>query len=289
MDHTAYHAVRDRTLWHLVAVSCEERHLPGMPWWHENQGRQPAGLVVFQMLIQGHCVLRDPHGDHEVGPGQAFLFCYDEPTAYGRPADRRDGPWHAEPLVTAHICMGGAGLRAHWDVLRARFGPVVTLGDAGSVLALLRDLETGYGRKGGGDRRATSPAVHAFVMRCFDEVEAAAAVGLSPVERAVDELLRAPLSGHSLKAVAKRHGITREHLTRVFTERIGHPPATWLRDARVQRAVELVRATELPLATIAAQAGLASVRTLSRLIQARTGLPPGRLRQAPRKPPPPPR
>lgn len=273
-----YHAARDRVLWHVVGLSSDERHPPGTRWWHDNHGRQPAGHVVFQMILAGRCILRTPDGDREVRAGQAFLFCYDEPTAYGRPPDRPEWPAAQESIRTAHMCLGGAGLRAHWDVLRARFGPVVALGEAPRVLDLLREIETAYARDRFGDRRAHSPTIHAFVMRVFDEIEAAAAEGLSPVERAVDELLRAPLAGHSLKQVAHQHGVTREHLTRIFHERVGKPPATWLRDARLQRALELLRATELPLETVALQAGIASVRTLARLVQQHTGIAPGRLR-----------
>lgn len=278
-----YHAARDRVLWHLVGLSSDERHPAGSRWWLTNHGRQPADLVVFQMILAGTCILRTPQGDREVGTGQAFLFCYDEPTAYGRPPDREDAPGVSEPIHTAHICFGGAGLRSHWDVLRARFGPVVDIGAAPRVLGLIRDIESAFARDRFSDRRAHSPTVHAFVMRLFDEIEAAAAVGLSPVERAVDELLRAPLSGHSLKQVARQHGVTREHLTRTFHERVGTPPATWLRDARLQRALELLRATELPLETVALQAGFASLRTLARLVQQHTGIAPGRLRTTPRR------
>lgn len=281
MDHAAYHAVRDATIWHLIGVQSDERHMPGQPWWHTNQGRRPAGVVVFQIILKGHAMLRTPDGDLDVEPGQAFLFTYDEPTVYGRPPDRPQWPWLDEPIQTAHIALGGAGLRAHWDVLRARFGPVVTLGLHSPTLSLLQDIETQYGGNQAVDRRVVSPAIHAFVMRCFDEIEAASAEGLSPVERAVDELLRAPLSGHSLKAVAHRHGITREHVTRVFADRVGMPPASWLRDARLQRAIELLRATNLPLHVIAAQSGFSSTRTLARLIRNKTNLAPGQLRVEP--------
>ncbi len=277
-----YHAARDRVLWHLVGLSSDERHPAGSRWWFDNHGREPADLVVFQIILAGTCIFRTPEGDREVHPGQAFLFCYDEPTAYGRPLDKPTGPGAAQSIHTAHICFGGAGLRPHWDVLRARFGPIVNIGTASRVLGLIRDIETAFARDRFSDRRAHSPTVHAFVMRLFDEIEAAAAEGLSPVERAVDALLRAPLSGHSLKQVAHQHGVTREHLTRTFAERVGQPPATWLREARLQRALELLRATELPIETVALQAGFASTRTLARLVQQETGVPPGRLRQSSR-------
>nr|MBA3686727.1 DNA-3-methyladenine glycosylase 2 family protein [Planctomycetota bacterium] len=48
---------------------------------------------------------------------------------------------------------------------------------------------------------------------------------------------------------------------------------------------ELLRATDLPLATIAAQSGVASVRTLARLVRTTTGAAPGRLRHRTPRPP----
>ncbi|MBA2480930.1 MAG: helix-turn-helix transcriptional regulator, partial [Planctomycetes bacterium] len=261
MDASPYHARRDRVIWHVVGGTTDERFAPRARWWHDNLGRLPSELVVFQIVLEGRCVLRTVAGDLEVQSGQAFLFTYAEATSYGRPVDRPDWPGWTDSLRMCHLSLGGAGLREHWDVLRARLGPVITLGAGSRCEQLVTDIQRFAKRS---DRRAASPAVHAFIMTLFDEIEAAAAHGLGPVEGAVDELLRAPLSAPSLKAVARRHGCAREHLTRVFAERVGMPPARWLRQARLERALELLSATELPLAVIAAQAGFASTRTLAR-------------------------
>lgn len=282
MDQAGYHALRNRALWHVVSCDTTERLPPRAPWWFENHGRGPGGLVVFQVLLAGRCILRTAGGDLPVERGQAFLFAYEEPTAYGRPADRPEWPGWGDDLRTAHVAFAGAGLREHWDALRASTGPVVSLGDGTRCAERIARLERRLDRMRA-DRRAASPEVHAFVMSLFDEIEAAAAEGLGPVERAVDELLRAPLVGHALKDVARRHGCTREHLTRVFTERVGLPPARWLRRERLQRALELLRATDLPLATVAAQAGFASPRTLARLVRRDAGSAPGTLRPARRR------
>nr|MBA3684537.1 hypothetical protein [Planctomycetota bacterium] len=215
MERSQYHAARDRVLWHVVACKTNERFSPRTAWWFDNRRRAPAGMVIFQVIESGRCVLRGAAGDSEVSAGQAFLFAYGEATSYGRPPDRPDWPGWSDDLRTAHISLGGAGLLEHWDVLRARFGPIVQLGGTPRILALLRDIERRCDRDPRADRRAVSPAVHGFVMTLFDEIEAAATLGLAPVERAVDDLLRTPLSGDPLKEIARRHGCTREHLTRV--------------------------------------------------------------------------
>ncbi|MBA3709544.1 MAG: AraC family transcriptional regulator [Planctomycetes bacterium] len=264
----AYHAQRDRVLWHVVGGNPDERYGPRTRWWNDNHGRKPAGIVVFQIVLEGRCVLRRKDGDTEVGAGQAFLFTYDELTAYGRPPDRLDWPGWSDSLRMAHVTLGGAGLSEHWNVLRARIGPVITLGESSRCTDLVVDIQRFAKRA---DRRAASPAVHAFIMTLFDEIEAEAARGLGPVEGAINEMLRAPLAVTSLKAIARRHRCAREHLTRVFAERIGMPPARWLRQARLTRALELLRATHLPLTDIAAQAGFVSTRTLARLVARTTG------------------
>jgi len=280
VDPSRFHAERDRVLWHIVGGQEDEKHAPKARWWHDNRERKPSGIVVFQVVLAGRCVVRTPTGDHDVLPGQAFLFAYDEPTAYGRPPDRPDWVGWSESLVTAHLSLGGAGLVDHWRVLRARAGEVFTLGADAPCLDLLRDVLRRIGPRARVDRRANCPWVHAFVMALHDAVESAAAHGLGPVESALDDLLRAPLSGLALKAIARKHGVAREHLTRVFTARHGVSPARWLRHARIARAQELLRATELPLAIVAAQSGFSSPRTLSRVIQAATGKAPGALRQS---------
>lgn len=272
MSVEGYHARRERTLWHVWGFGQGQVVAPGMTYWLENLGRKPDGVVVAQFCREGRIVYRERKQRTEVPAGRLLLFAYDEDTAYGRPPEWR------ESYVCDHMALRGAGLVEHWSVLRRRFGSVLPL-RTGSALhgQFLRLCEMASPRAGTG-AFAMATAVHGFAMRIYQECEEGMAAGQNPVERAIDDLLRHPTYPWSLKEVALRHGCSREHLARVFHERMGLPPGKHLARARLERALALLRETHLSLAAIAAQAGFSTAHTLTRRVREATGRAPSQLR-----------
>jgi len=267
-----YHVRRERTLWRIWGFGLGQSVAPGMPYWFENPGRRPGGVVVAQFSREGRIAYRERKQRLEVPAGSLLLFAYDEDTAYGRPPEWR------ETYVCDHVALRGAGLVEHWSVLRRRFGSILPL-RVGSALheQFARLCETAHPQVGA-KATAVATAVHAFVMRIYEECEETLFAGQSPVERAVDDLLRHPTYPWSLKEVAQRHGCSREHLARVFHQRVGVPPGKHLAHARLERALALLRETHLPLATVAEQSGFSSTHTLARCVREATGTAPSRLR-----------
>src|SRR5207245_1120003 len=80
--------------------------------------------------------------------------------------------------------------------------------------------------------------IYSVIMRLYTYLDELQSRGKSPVERAMDELLAHAIGSLSLKEVALRHGCSREHLTRVFAERVGKSPAKYLTQAKLSRALE---------------------------------------------------
>jgi transcriptional regulator GlxA family with amidase domain len=110
-------------------------------------------------------------------------------------------------------------------------------------------------------------------------VEDAAGVGRSPVAQAIDAILAAPCADHNLKAVAERCGCSREHLSRMFQEQIGSPPAAWMRQRRIERAIALLRDANLPIGVVAQRCGAGSVHRLARWTRMAQGLAPQAVRR----------
>jgi transcriptional regulator GlxA family with amidase domain len=121
-------------------------------------------------------------------------------------------------------------------------------------------------------------AVAALVHDLCAMAGAAATAAADPVDRAIAEIVAAPFVDWSLKQVAEEHRISREHLVRTFARRLGSPPGAWLAEARLERALLLLRETRQEVAAIARACGLGSAHSLARLIKARTGRPPSAFR-----------
>lgn len=78
-----------------------------------------------------------------------------------------------------------------------------------------------------------------------------------------------------LAALAQAHGVTREHLTRIFTRRIGIPPSAYRTGQRLEIARRLLRDGSA-VAEAAYAVGLADPRYFTRLYTKRFGLAPSR-------------
>jgi AraC family transcriptional regulator len=79
--------------------------------------------------------------------------------------------------------------------------------------------------------------------------------------------------------VARVAGVHHHHATRVFRRHYGCTPAQYLRRVRLERSIEALLDTNLPFATIAAQAGFSDQSHFTRVISAHVGCTPGELRQ----------
>lgn len=261
-------------LWSLHSHG-QQRVPPGRPYWWDNRDRQPRGTVVVQATEEGQVELHDSQGRHVAGPGSVMLFVFGEATAYGR----------RNPSEPSYACrwvnLLGAGLVEHIDALRRRHGPVLRWPWTERVIAAMKELvataDPGSSRYVG-DVVASASAVHAFIIRLFELSQQSLRQDSRPADWAVDQMLRQPVRPWSLKEYAERYGVSREHLSRVFRARTGHPPHQWLARRRLDAALRLLRETDLPVVQVARQSGFSGPHHLARCVRAATGLSPTSLR-----------
>jgi len=103
---------------------------------------------------------------------------------------------------------------------------------------------------------------------------------LRHLERA-EEAMRAELGGeHSLEALAADAGMSSFAFLRAFKKRFGAPPHAYLVNLRVERASELMLATDLSLTEIAFDVGFGSGSRLTEAHKQRFGETPARWREA---------
>ena len=260
-----------QVLWRVVSFG-RQRTPAGRPYWWENRGREPVDTVVIQATREGSILLRDRFGEAPCGPGSIALFVYGEDSAYGQPEPLR------EPYRCAWFNVQGAGLRDHVDAFRGRHGSVRTLGPEHPLLTEHDELVALAEPHAATKPTALAHAIHAFIMRLFEHAENSRMEALPPVEQAIEHVLRHPHLPLSLDQIADRFGVSREHLSRAFRDRVGKPPGVYLAEAKQRRAVRLLRETDLPLAAVAEQAGYATTHTMARQLREALGRSPTQLR-----------
>ncbi|MEO0588210.1 MAG: AraC family transcriptional regulator, partial [Planctomycetota bacterium] len=217
----------------------------GMRYFFDNSDRMPAGLWFVQTTLTGHVQTHHRGTTHPVPAGSLLLFRYGEPTTYGSP----------DPLPTDYhnrwIALRGAGLDEHFQQLREAAGPVLNPGLEHPLHRDLADLQRLAEPGRATPATQLAARTHAFVMAMIDFVDSTRHRRQSAVERAVDHLLHHALEPLDTQTIALRFGVSREHLSRFFRERTGQTPARYLDRRRVDHALALLRATDLPLNDIA--------------------------------------
>ena len=101
-----------------------------------------------------------------------------------------------------------------------------------------------------------------------------AAIGDPQLSRALDAILDHPAEGHTVESLAKLAGMSRSSFSERFSKAFGRPAIELLREVRLRRGADLLRATDLPVATVAERVGFASRSHFSRSFTAMYGTDP---------------
>ncbi len=261
-----------QVLWRVGGFG-DDYYPPSSVWYWENAHRGPSSHCFFQMITKGEGLYTDDHERTVVPAGSAMLFAYGERSTYGK------SPGSTKGLHTKWVGLLGLGVQEHWASLRKRHGSVIDIRGNEQITSGMDRLHELAAPRGTNDPVEMAAAAHDFVMALFRHAHDVRYAVQSPVERAVEQLLRNPTVGWSLKEVAAEHQVSREHLTRVFTKRVGKPPGQVLNEARLRRALHLLRNTALPVYEVARQSGFASAHTMARRVKQETNMSPMSVRE----------
>lgn len=103
--------------------------------------------------------------------------------------------------------------------------------------------------------------------------------------RAKDRMDGAPHEEWSICRLAQVSAVSPAHFAHSFKNAFGVPPHRYLLTRRIERAVALLRDTDLPITLIAFQTGWKSLGTFGRIFRDITGENPGNLRARERSSP----
>ncbi|MFE6865246.1 AraC family transcriptional regulator [Kitasatospora sp. NPDC057692] len=107
----------------------------------------------------------------------------------------------------------------------------------------------------------------------------AAALGDSAVAPALTAIHEAPSAAWTVESLAARAGLSRAAFARRFTMLVGEPPMSYLTRWRMTTAARLLRESEAPLTSVAAQTGYGSEYAFAKAFKREFGLAPGGYRR----------
>lgn len=258
----------------LFSLVVAEQHTAGIHYDFDNRVRQSdAEVLVVEHVISGNLRFECAGKEVLIGPSQAFIFAHGEASRYWIDTTLCD----CVEVRYAAFIHPPSGLSA--AALRVRLGQVFELPKRSEASeALLHLIETyRSGRTTG--RFANSRLSYDLLMRLLTWSTQEETVQ-DPIERTREWLLDHYTQAVGIKEVAYHIGISREHLTRQFSERFGETPGSMLGRLRMERAEQLLRLTYLPMQEVARRSGFGHVDTLTRQCRARHGKTPLQLRES---------
>ncbi|GLZ48167.1 AraC family transcriptional regulator [Actinomycetospora sp. NBRC 106375] len=211
----------------------------------------------------------------------------------------------------ASVCTGASVLAAaglldrrrattHWhyaDGIAARFprvlldpepvyvrdGPVSTSGGVTAALDLtLALVEEDHGAE---LTRRVALGLLAYLHRAGDQAQRSIFTDVprgdaASVRRVTDHVFGHLADDLEVTSLAALVNVSPRHLSRLFVAQTGRTPARYVRDARLEAAHQLVRASDCSLGSVARRCGFGSAETLRQAFVVRFGVTPSQLRDS---------
>lgn len=245
-------------------------------YWSSGRVRPDDHYWIFHYATRGAGLLIDRAGEHPVPAGSAMLVRADDHAAtFGYP------PAAIARWEWLWCDFSGAAADAMARELVTRHGPVFALDPADATVRWLQTATTSA-------RARTVPPWDARerVWRLLGALaEAGEAATVRPEDgfvlatrRRIAQRLTDPEL--SVEALAADLGVSREHLTRTFTQVAGQPPRRFIEELRLGQALHLLRETGLPVVAVAQQCGWRDAETFSAAFRRAQGVSPSAWRSA---------
>lgn len=236
------------------------------------------------------------------GEEQVAIFQY---TLSGRGEISMDGKIRSLPKHCAFICtvpgnheyylpegethweyffltLHGEDALRNWAVLEKKLGTVFELPPKSVPLELLSVLYDDIVRTSFADAYEISAALYRFILELHRFADAGSQVRSddipSPLKQAIAFIRERFHEDLTLDELADASGLTKYHFCRAFQKNLGIKPMQYVRKVRIERAVWLLRHTDLKIARIGEACGYAHANYFIRTFRSVVGMTPGEYR-----------
>lgn len=244
-------------------------HFWAGPDYFTRRDGKAAALILYTRAGQG--VLEWKGQSCTLSPGSAVIIYCDSFHAYSTAAaDEWELRW-------AHL--NGTGLSGYAPLLMERLTPVRPA-DEMRMDALFDHLEQTDPGRGVLARAKISQWLGEMLLEMLGALDGTRASGSRAEVAALADFIR----GHLTEALGMEDfqrvaNLSRYHLIRLFRQQMGVPPYRYLHQCRIQRAQELLRASDATIAEIGERVGYSDPVNFIRHFRALTGLTPAKYRK----------
>ncbi|WP_245948316.1 AraC family transcriptional regulator [Paenibacillus sambharensis] len=262
------------SLYELFAVG-HQSIAPADSYSWDGLEREDGPLLLLQYTVSGAGEIEVEGRRSSVPAGHAFLVEIPGQHRYYYP---RGG---SEPWVFYFALFRPYGLLTHWEDIKRRCGDVAAFDPAGSVPALLEHLYREARQHRISDAYRASAHVYQLVMELLhasSEDHTAGESASGKITQAAEWIRLHYDQIKSIDEVAEQAGLSKYHFIRSFTRTVGCTPNHYLTRVRLERAITLLRETELRVEDVAQAVGYTSGSYFIKVFHKWVGYPPGEYR-----------
>lgn len=259
-------------LLNLYAVGHEAETHSAYHW--DGLERSDGPLLLFQYTMSGTGIFETGSERLRIGPGRAFLTEIPGNHRYYHPGD-------GEVWEFYFLLMRPRLILPLWEEIKQKLGQAPLIDPASPPIRAMRDIvrEARDGRIT--DSYIASSLLYQFMME-LGRLSSGGMRNEALWPQAVRDAVKFMDSHYDdmvgQDELARRLGVSKFHLLRSFSKHVGLTPNDYLNRVRIERAVELLRTTELSIEHIAEQVGYSTGSYFIKVFFKLTGQTPGAFR-----------
>lgn len=235
---------------------------------HDGNGR-----CGFQYTLGGHGIFKDAKGEYEVSPGKGFLWWIEDPeTIYYYPEDTKE-PWHF-----VYMTFLNAGNMV--DEMCRRFGHVYSISPENHIIGRLRSFRRFNGTMLEMPSGEGLDLLNGLFVELLESVQENSLENSSgSIVRRTKKYIHEHLGdSFTLQDAADFLNVSQEHLSRTFKKETGTSPIEYIKNEKIRRACELLKASPLSCKEILAELGYENSSYFARIFRKAVGKTPSEYR-----------
>ncbi|MFS0881350.1 AraC family transcriptional regulator [Metabacillus niabensis] len=252
---------------HDLISNIEQYHWDG-------RKRVDGPLLLFQYTISGFGHLDIDEKTYKIMPGYAFMVEIPSDHIYYLPEESNSWEFY-------YILVRPTGIIHHWNELVGKIGRVIKINNDHSVISLLQNIFHAASRQQITDGYRAASIVYQFIMELFrfsDEHKKMKSNWPVKIQKAVEKMEKDYAYIQSLEEIAIEVEISKYHFIRIFKQSTGYTPIEYLTKVRMEKAVNLLRQSELTIDEIAKLIGYSNGSYFIKVFRKWLGFSPGEFR-----------